>query len=303
MWRVAGVFAMLVSVALMPVQTISGQRTVQLPETISGILFNAETGDVLPYVTVVVKGRGTGVISDREGRFELGSKNISETDVLVFSHVGFDTHSCTVGGLSAGNYEIALRPGVYAIDPVVVTNRRSRLVKLGHSSAGTGFIQAGWFDRRGDAQVSQASYDDVNREGGVAIKIRNDSQILAFGMAIHQNGYESALMRLSFYELENNVPGKLIVNQDIKFELTDRTTGRFETDLSQYDIWFAAGREVLVTLTLLEDEMGAGTKNAFMLNASLGGNGVYTRKAGAETWNRSKGLTITMYLKAKIYYK
>ncbi len=53
---------------------------------ISGQTRNADTGEALPYVTVAIKGRGIGTISDREGRFEInGSKEgFSPADSIVF---------------------------------------------------------------------------------------------------------------------------------------------------------------------------------------------------------------------------
>jgi hypothetical protein len=268
---------------------------------IEGHVYNAETGEILPYVTVAVKGRNIGVISDREGRFEIrGDKGLSAADSVVFSHIGFITETRTVGQLTGGGNpcRISLQQGKYEIEQIVVTNRKSRLARLGHSSGGTGMVLAGWFDGFSDSLSS--SYR-VNREGGVPVKIAHDSDILSFGMLIRQNGYDRALLRLSFYELDGKTPGELIVHKDIRFEVKDRHKGRFEVDLSPYGIRFAGGREILVTLTLLEDEMDSEKPEAFMLDAAFLGRGVYDRVVGSETWDRVGGFTMTMYLNARVY--
>ena len=81
-------------------------------ETVSGRVFDAGTGEILPYVTVAVKGKNIGVISDREGRFELwGGGDVLPTDSVVFSYVGYDPHIRTVAEITGGGHDIVLRPG------------------------------------------------------------------------------------------------------------------------------------------------------------------------------------------------
>jgi hypothetical protein len=268
---------------------------------ISGRVHNAATGEILPYVTVAVKGKSIGVISDREGMFKIRSgESLSPADSIVFSHVGFITEARTVGQLTGGGglAEVSLRQGEYEIERIIVTNRKSRLAKLGHSSGGTGVVQAGWRSNTGGEEFT---YDGVNHEGGVPIKIKGDTDILSFGMHIRQNGYDRALLRLSFYSLKDNTPGELIVHKDIKFEVKDRLKGRFEVDLSPYGISFAGGQEILVTLTLLEDEMTGDKPEAFMLDGALFGRGLYDREIGEESWRMFGFATIAMYLNARVY--
>jgi hypothetical protein len=261
---------------------------------ISGRVVDSESGEAIPYVTVAVKRADIGVISDREGRFEVRDRdNLSLEDSVVLSHVGFESLTCSAGQLTGG--DISLSRAVHQIEEVVVTNRPSRLAKLGHSSGGTAMVTAGWFGERG---FGDTNYQ--NKEGGVAIKIKHDSELLSFAMLIRRNGYDRALFRLSFYALKDNTPQELIVHRDIRFEIKDRFKGLFEVDLSPYDIRLAGGQEILVTLTLLEDEMGE-TNEFFLLDGALFGRGVYDRIVGSERWDRFGAGTITMYLNARIY--
>jgi hypothetical protein len=281
------------------IATVATEARAQQP--IEGHVYDADTGDILPYVTVAVKGKSIGVISDREGRFEIrGGEGLSAADSVVFSHVGFITEARTVGQLTGGGdpARISLKQGKYEIEQIVVTNRKSRLAKLGHSSGGTGMVQAGW---RSAIDGEEITYDGVNHEGGVPIKIKGDSDILSFGMHIRQNGYDRALLRLSFYSLKDDVPGGLIVHKDIKFEVKDRHKGRFEVDLTPYGISFAGGQEILVTITLLEDEMTGDKPEAFMLDGALFARGLYSRTIGEETFERTGFATIAMYLNARVY--
>ncbi len=277
-----------------------GQTPGQGP--ITGRVLDASTGEILPYVTVAVKGKDFGVISDREGRFELwGGGDLLPTDSVVFSHVGYDPQMRTVAGIAGGEHDIVLRLGEYEIEQIVVTNRRSRLAKLGHSSGGAGMLQGGWFTGRNYRVDSLGNRLNRMGEGGVPIRVRHDSEILSMGMRIRTNGYERALLRLQFYSIEDNTPGEQIVHRDIRFEITGRYKGWYELDLTPYDIRFPAGREVLITLTLLEDEMAEGITESFSLDAALLGRGVYNRYVGSEHWTRTGGVTMTMFLNARMY--
>lgn len=176
---------------------------------ISGQIYNADTGEALPYVTVAVKGRGIGVISDRDGRFEIrGGEGLSPADSIAFSHVGFDTEVCTVGELTGDGQEISLRPGRYEIEQIVVTNRRSRLAKLGHSSGGTRMFSVPFLTPQDIAEGVRRG-----REVGTAIKIKQDTEVLSLGFLINANKYDEAKFRVSLYALAGETPGELLVNR------------------------------------------------------------------------------------------
>ena len=62
------------------------------PYPITGVIVN-DKGDPLPFVSVKVKGTKRSVISNEKGIFSI---NVEETDVLVFSSVGFDNKEVSV---------------------------------------------------------------------------------------------------------------------------------------------------------------------------------------------------------------
>jgi TonB-dependent starch-binding outer membrane protein SusC len=62
------------------------------PVILTGTTLN-DKGEPLPFVTVTVKGTNRSVVSNEKGIFSI---NVEETDVLVFSSVGFETKEITV---------------------------------------------------------------------------------------------------------------------------------------------------------------------------------------------------------------
>lgn len=72
-------------------------------------------GEPLPGTTVVVKGTTNGTISDPDGNFIL--KNVSSTDVLVFSFIGMKTQEIAVG--SQTTFNVTLEDASVGIEEVV----------------------------------------------------------------------------------------------------------------------------------------------------------------------------------------
>jgi len=73
------------------------------------------TGMALPGVNILVKGTTQGTTTDSDGKF---SVNASESDVLVFSFIGFTTQEITVG--TQTSFDITLNEDLQTLGEVVV---------------------------------------------------------------------------------------------------------------------------------------------------------------------------------------
>lgn len=94
---------------------------------VSGTVTSAATGETLPGVTVVVKGTGTGTVTDLDGNFTIDVPN--EEDLLVFSSIGYLTQEIALNGRSV--IDVILEEDVRSLEEVVVvgygTQRKSDL--------------------------------------------------------------------------------------------------------------------------------------------------------------------------------
>src|SRR5699024_2638236 len=63
-------------------------------DSIKGQVTDAETGETLPGVNVLVKGTTTGTSTDAEGNFELMVPSLKDT--LVFSYIGYQTKEVSI---------------------------------------------------------------------------------------------------------------------------------------------------------------------------------------------------------------
>lgn len=89
---------------------------VQAQMSVTGLVKEANTGDPLIGVNVLVKGSSTGTITDVDGRFEISVPDAGST--LLFTYVGYDTQEVPVNGQAT--LEVALSEGVQ-LDEVTVT--------------------------------------------------------------------------------------------------------------------------------------------------------------------------------------
>ncbi|UII25424.1 TonB-dependent receptor plug domain-containing protein [Fulvivirga maritima] len=113
-WRCRGskwiFFRSLVLVFFIGISSAYAQKTV------TGTVTEAETGEVLPGVTVMVKGTGSGTITDGDGAFSISANS---EDILVFSFVGFRPVEVTLG--SRTNLQVSLSEDITELTEVVVT--------------------------------------------------------------------------------------------------------------------------------------------------------------------------------------
>jgi len=90
------------------------ERLMQI--SVTGTVTDATTGEPLPGVNIVIKGTGTGTISDLNGNFTLQVND--KDDILVFSFVGYKTLEVPLGGRTS--LSIQMEPEVMKLDEIVV---------------------------------------------------------------------------------------------------------------------------------------------------------------------------------------
>jgi TonB-dependent starch-binding outer membrane protein SusC len=85
-------------------------------QTVTGRVTEADTGEPLPGVNIVIKGTTTGTVTDVDGNFRLNVNN-PQTDVLVFRFIGFSEQEIPVSGRTSINVE--MQPATFGIEEVV----------------------------------------------------------------------------------------------------------------------------------------------------------------------------------------
>src|SRR5690606_9271695 len=86
-------------------------------QQVSGVVKDYSTDEPLPGVNILIKGTGTGTITDIEGNYKL---TIPDNDaVLAFSFIGYETIEIAVSGQPI--MDVCMMPDVMTLDVLVVT--------------------------------------------------------------------------------------------------------------------------------------------------------------------------------------
>lgn len=150
--------------------------------TVSGTVTDAETGQPLPGVTVLVQNTTTGTSTDFDGNYTISAPNNA---TLVFSYIGFVRQTIAVSGRSQIN--IAMQPDTEQLEEVVIVGYGTQA-----SRKVTGAVQQINTDELADLPVPQVTQklqgrlvgvqinQTTGRPGeGVQVRVRGQASILA----------------------------------------------------------------------------------------------------------------------------
>ncbi len=85
---------------------------------IKGTVTDANTGDPVPYVSVLLKGTSVGTITDRNGKY-LIKTNVKATEVR-FSFIGYETEVRSIRNGAEQTIDISLKLSSITLDEVTV---------------------------------------------------------------------------------------------------------------------------------------------------------------------------------------
>lgn len=156
--------------------------------TVSGKVTDADTGESLPGVNVLLKGTGTGITTDLDGNYKISVP--SDGGVLVFTFIGMETQEVEIGSRSVINVEMAT--DIAELSEVVVVGYGAQNAKLSTQSVSK--VDSKAFENMPilsaqEALQGQAAGVQMTASSGVAggqqnIRIRGVSSINAGGQPL-----------------------------------------------------------------------------------------------------------------------
>lgn len=270
-------------------------------QVITGRVLDNVSQTGFPYVNIGIEGKGVGTISNKDGNFILKlTEDISDNDEVVFSHVGYKTQKHKVATLQKLK-TIMFEPEVNTLDEVVINpnKRKIREKKLGRKSSGLiKMLFYGFYSNYEHDVVDDA----LSKETGMSFKIKDDCKINSLNFYIFTNQYKSLKFRVNFYEIEKGLPGKLLFNNNILFDIKDGHTGWFEVDLEEYELYLDKDIEdIAVTIQWVESEKM--NKHSKFFNITLAKSFTRTqfiRNKAMDTWKTQK-TALSFYLNTSCY--
>ncbi|RJE74328.1 SusC/RagA family TonB-linked outer membrane protein [Reichenbachiella sp. MSK19-1] len=169
-------------------------------KVVTGVIKDAELGDALPGVNVLIQGTQTGTVSDFDGRYSISIP--SDETVLVFSFVGYQSKETTVG--SRSNIDVTMDYDVSALNEIVVIgygevekkDATGSIVALGSKDFNKGAISTpqelivgkvpGVVVTTGGGAAGTGS--TIRIRGGSSLRANNDPLIVVDGMPLESSG-------------------------------------------------------------------------------------------------------------------
>lgn len=168
--------------------------------TVSGTVTDADTGEALPGVNVLLKGTGVGITTDLDGNYKISVP--SEGGTLVFSFIGMVKQEVAIGARSV--IDVQMVTDVQQLSEVVVTGYGSQLKReiTGSVSSVKGDVIEDLpmqsFDRAIQGRVAGTQIQAASGQPGGAMNIRirgvgsinssNDPLIIIDGVQVGTQG-------------------------------------------------------------------------------------------------------------------
>ena len=166
---------------------------------ITGVVSDAQTGESIPGVSVIVKGTQRGTITMIDGSFALEA---SKDEVMVFSFIGYESQEVLVS--PNANYNISLKPDVVSMDEVVVVGYGEQ--KKGDLTGSVANVSAKDFNQGNISSPAQlingkvsgvqitsgsgspSAGSTIRIRGGASLNASNDPLIVLDGVPLEAGG-------------------------------------------------------------------------------------------------------------------
>lgn len=239
-------------------------------QAISGRVVDESTGEALDYVNIRVVNRNIGTVSSRNGEFLLHISNVSKSDTVRFTYIGYKTVSQSVDSFYPTTQQIIrLKPEPHVLDEVVVIARSATQI-LGNPQVDRRYT--GW----GDFQSLRGRIRGLLIEGAECpVKVKSVS------FRINHNEWDSVAFRINMFEVEGNMPRKSLLKENL-FVTTDKKHTWIKVDLNDMNI--AICRRAVVTVEWV-DAWGDTGEYSNLLTLSLGKNSgfLFSQEPGEES--------------------
>ncbi|MDB4292691.1 carboxypeptidase-like regulatory domain-containing protein [Maribacter sp.] len=272
---------------------------VQGQKDYKGVVLDAVTKEILPYVNIGIVGKGVGTVSDEEGMFhlEINPATYTENDTLLISAIGYKRIKYAVSKLAFAYNEyptILMQPELLELTEVIVTNKGGFPVEkeVGYKSQGS--TSFGYWS------------DDIAQGGelGTRISVKKGLRKLErFSFEVKGNPSDSVLVRVNVYDTDGprNFPQTKLNTSQKEIFYTIRKNSKFcDVDLKPFQIYVKD--DFIVSLELLKVY---GTKKiSLILSASDNSHtDSYRKYASQGSWERLENSAMAYTLETTYYSK
>jgi len=198
-------------------------KNIALCQYFEGQTTDRQTGEPLSYVNIGVIGKHAGTCSDLSGNFYLKLPENSDLDTVRVSMIGYKSQYFHINSAKDRYLKVELDQDTSYLSDVIVSSFHSKELIIGSKSSSKKIV-TGWGKGFG-----------MGGERGIKIKVSGSYYLKQFNFHMAVNHYDSVLFRLHVRNIENEMPSKEFLKENI-FIPVKVESGWVSVDLEPYDL-------------------------------------------------------------------
>ncbi len=289
----------LIFLSIYVLQTFGNNARAQ-SNILKGVTLDGQSGLPLPYVSIGIKNKPIGTVSDSIGQYSLSylPADIAERDSIFFSAVGYKRVKMDWNSFLRTERIIKLNESPQILEMVDIKAKPGQVKSYGRSNASIVFFPAMY------KNIPKHS-DEKGREQATVLKIDQNVFLKKLSFKINRRTFRKIKVRMNIYSVKEGLPDQSILHKDVVFDIEGTTeTGMPNTqsvDLRPYEINIQGRKEIAVSLAILDLEPlpGESTQSAFFIPSFPGPlrSSLYRIK-GEAPWQKVSGSYLLVALEA-----
>jgi len=244
-----------------------------------GIIYDKDSNAPLAYVSIGLKDKPIGTISDSNGHYSIQVNDGNFSDTLLVSLVGYETEQILLSALLNGKgQDLYLSRKNYILPGVIISNQFKNIKVIGRQGSGK-LIQVSLHHK-------DSFTETIGSELGIRVGVEKSESLLKdISCYFSANNFSYIKFRVNIYALKNNAPDTLLTDKQIFVEVNDFKTGWKNFDLESYNIKLK--QDFIITLQWIECRMEKPEKPITIVPVSLSNaKNTYARIASQDKWKR-----------------
>ena len=233
---------------------------------LKGVTIDGQTNLPLPYVSIGIKNKPIGTVSDSTGRYSLSypQTDIAGKDSIFFSAVGYKSVKMDWDNFLKTEKFVKLYESPQTLEMVNIKANPGQIKNYGRSNASLIFFPAMY------KNIPKHS-DEKGREQATILKIDQNIFLRKLSFKINRRTFSKIKLRMNIYSVKEGLPDQSILHKDVVFDVIGNTEigmpRSVSIDLRPYQIQIKGKKEIAVSLAILDLEplRGDSTQSAFFI--------------------------------------
>jgi pimeloyl-ACP methyl ester carboxylesterase len=233
---------------------------------LKGVTIDGQSGLPLPYVSIGIKNKLVGTVSDSIGQYSLSylPTDIVERDSIFFSAVGHKRVKMDWNAFLKTEKIIKLFESPQMLEMVDIKAKPGQVKNYGRSTASIVFFPAMY------KNIPKHS-DEKGREQATIFNIDQNVFLRKLSFNINRRKFRKIKLRMNIYSVKEGLPDQSILHKDVIFDINGTTEigmpNAQSIDLRPYQINIQGRKEIAVSLAILDLEPlpGDSRQSAFFI--------------------------------------